>query len=88
MRKLNLDTKVNLNYDIKMKVNHLKKELKRKKRPTCNNYGKIGHTSKKCWCNGKSNFNGKCYSCNKLGHRESECTKKPRFEGKCFNCNK
>ena len=27
-------------------------------RPTCNHCGKIGHTSNKCWSNGKSKFNG------------------------------
>ena len=33
-----------------------------KKKPTCNHCGELGHTSKKCWSNGKSKFNGKCYS--------------------------
>ena len=30
------------------------------KRPTCNHYGKIGHTSNKFWSNGKAKFNGMC----------------------------
>ena len=59
-----------------------------KKRPTCNHYGKMVHTSNKCQRNGKSKFSGKCYSCNKPGHRENERTKKPKFEGKCFNHKK
>ena len=58
------------------------------KRPTCSHHGKIGHTSNKCWSNGKSKFNGKCYNCSKHDHRESECKDKSKFEGKCFNCNK
>lgn len=60
----------------------------KKKIPTCNHCGNIGHTSNKFWINGKEKFNGQCYSCNKHGHRASECTKKPKFEGKCHNCNK
>ena len=57
-------------------------------RPTCNHCGKIGNTSKKSWSNGKVKFNGKGYSCNKHGHRESECKEKPKFEGKCHNWKK
>ena len=41
-----------------------KQGAQRNKKPTCNYYGKIGHTSKKCWSNGKEKFNGKCYNCN------------------------
>ena len=59
---------------------------KKKKRPTCNHCGKIGHTSKKFQSNGKEKLNGKWYSCNKHGHRESECKEKPKFKGKCHNC--
>ena len=29
---------------------------------TCKYCGKIGHTSNKCWSNGKAKFNGKCYN--------------------------
>ena len=58
------------------------------KRHTCNHFGKLGHTSKKCWSNSKEKFNGKCYSCNKHGHRASECKEKPKFECKCHNCKK
>ena len=58
------------------------------KRPTRNHCGKIGHTSNKCWRNGKYKFNGKCYNCNKHGHREIECKEKSKFEDKCVNCNK
>ena len=31
-------------------------------RPTCDHCGKLGHTSNKCWSNGKEKFNGKCYN--------------------------
>ena len=71
-----------------MKVNHLSKEFKRKKRPTCTHCRKIVHTSNKCWSNEKPRFNGKFYNYNKHAHRASECTKKIEFKGKCFNCNK
>ena len=57
-------------------------------KPTCNHYGKLGHTSKKCQINVKEKFNGKCYNCNKHGHKASECKEKPKFEGKCHNCKK
>ena len=36
----------------------------RNQRPTCNHCGKLGHTSNRCWSNGKEKFNGKCYNCN------------------------
>ena len=42
-----------------------KKCAKRNQKPTCNHYGKIGHTSNKFWSNRKTKFNGKCYNCNK-----------------------
>ena len=58
------------------------------KRPTCTHCGKIGHTSNKCWSNGKLKFNGKYYNYNKHGHIASECKEKSKFKGKCFNCNK
>ena len=55
------------------------KSAQKNKKPTCNHCDKLGNTSNKCWSKRKSKFNGKCYSCNKHGHRESECTKKPKF---------
>ena len=39
-----------------------KQGAQRNQRPTCNHCGKIGHTSNKCWSNGKAKFNGKCYN--------------------------
>ena len=36
-----------------------KQGAQRNQRPTCNHYGKIGHTSKKNWSNGKEKFNKK-----------------------------
>ena len=35
-----------------------KQGAQKNQRPTYNRYGKIGHTSKKCWSNGKGKFNG------------------------------
>ncbi|GLJ10090.1 hypothetical protein SUGI_0121890 [Cryptomeria japonica] len=60
----------------------------RNQRPTCNYCGKTGHTSNKCWSNGKTRFKGKCYSYNQHGHKASECKEKPKFEGKCHKCKK
>ena len=60
----------------------------RNQRPTCNHCVKIGHTSNKCWSNGKEKFNIKCYNYNKYRHRESECKEKYKFEGKFYSCNK
>ena len=57
-------------------------------RLTCSHYGKIGHTSNKCWSSGKAKFNGKCYNCNQHGHRPNKCKEKPKFEGKCHKCKK
>ena len=57
-------------------------------RPTCNHCGKLGHTSNRCWSNGKAKFNGKYYNFNQHGHRANECKEKPKFEGKCHKCNK
>ena len=65
-----------------------KQWAQKNQRPTCNHCGKIGHTSNKCWSNGKGKFNGKCYICNKHGHRANECKEKPKFEGKCHKCKK
>ena len=50
-----------------------KQGAQRNQRPTFNRSGKIGDTSNKCWSNGKEKFNGKCYNCNKHGHKASEC---------------
>ena len=41
-----------------------KKGAQKNQRPTCSHYGKLGHTSNKCWSNGKSKFNGKYYNWN------------------------
>ena len=35
-----------------------KQGAQKNQRPTCNHYGKIGHTSNRCWSNGKAKFNG------------------------------
>ena len=35
-----------------------KQGAQKNKRPTLNHCVKIGHTSKKCWSNGKEKFNG------------------------------
>ena len=56
--------------------------------PTCNDCGKIGHTSNRCWSNEKIEFNGKCYNFNHHGHKANECKEKPKFEGKCHKCKK
>ena len=37
-----------------------KQGSQKNQRPTFNHCGKIGHTSNKCWINGKAKFNGKC----------------------------
>lgn len=50
-----------------------KQGAKKNQKPTCNHYGKLGHTSKKCWSNGKAKFNEKCYNCDQHGHRVNEC---------------
>ena len=65
-----------------------KQGAQKNKKPTCNHCGKIGHTSNKCWSNGKEKFNGKCYNCSQHGHRVNECKQKPKFEGKCHKCKK
>ena len=65
-----------------------KKGFEKNQSPIWDHCGKLGHTSKKCWSNDKVKFNGKCYNCNKNGHKESECKEKPKFEGKCNNCKK
>ena len=36
-----------------------KQDTQRNQRPTCNHHGKIGHTSNKCWSNGKEKFKWK-----------------------------
>ena len=59
-----------------------KQDAKRNQKPTCNHYGKIGHTSNKCWSNEKEKFNGKCYNYNQHGHKANECKEKQKFEGK------
>ena len=65
-----------------------KQGAQRNQRPTYNHYGKIGHTSNKCWSNGKEKFNGKCYNYNHHSHMADECKEKPKFEGKCDKCKK
>ena len=65
-----------------------KQGAQKNQRTTCNSYGKISHTSNKCWSNGKEKFNGKCYNCNQQGHRANQCKEKPKFEGKCHKCKK
>ena len=65
-----------------------KQGAQKNQRPTCNHYGKIGHTLNKCWSNGKGKFNGKCYSYNQHGHRDNEYKEKPKFEGKCHKFKK
>ena len=65
-----------------------KQRAQKNQRPTCNHCGKLDHASNKCWSNSKAKFNGKCYNCNKNGHRVNECKEKPKFEGKCHKCKK
>ena len=65
-----------------------KKGAQKNQRPTCSHYGKIGHTSNKCWSNGEDKFNGKCYNYNQHGYRANECKEKPKFEGKYHKCKK
>ena len=60
----------------------------RNQRPTYKNCGKIGHSSNKCWSNGKGKFNGKCYNCGQHGHKATDCKEKPKFQGKCNKCKK
>ncbi|MFA1068223.1 hypothetical protein ACDI57_27765 [Klebsiella pneumoniae] len=49
-----------------------KQGAQKNQRPTCNHCGKIGHTSNKCWSNGKAKFNKKCYKCKQHGHKANE----------------
>ena len=72
----------------KKKSESSKQGAQKNQRPTCNHYGELGHTSNRCWRNGKEKFNGKCYNCNQHGHMENECKEKPKFEGKCHKCKK
>ena len=65
-----------------------KQDTQRNHKPTFNHCGKLGHTSNKCWSNGKEKFNGKCYNYSQHGHKANECKEKPKFEGKCHKCNK
>ena len=60
-----------------------KQGIQKNQRPTCNHCGKLGHTSNRCWSNGKRKFNDKCCNCNQHGHKANECKEKPKFEGKC-----
>ena len=59
-------------------------------KPTCHNYGKIGHTTNVCKSktanqNPKKKFMGYYHKCNKQGHQAHECRTKTistqRFEG-------
>ena len=65
-----------------------KQRDRKNQRPTYSHYGKICHTSNKCWGNRKAKFNGKYYNYNQHGHRANECKEKPKFEGQCHKCNK
>ena len=65
-----------------------KQGAQKNQRLTCSHCGKLGHTSNKCWSNGKDKFNRKCYNCNQHGHRAKDCNEKPKFEGKCHKCKK
>ena len=65
-----------------------KQRAQKNQRPTCNHYGKIGHTSNKCLSNGKEKLNGKCYCCNHHSYKANECKEKPMFKGKCHKCKK
>ena len=65
-----------------------KQGVEKNQRPTWNHYGKMNHTSNKCWRNGKAKFNGKCYNCNKHGHRANESKEKLKFEVKCHKYKK
>ena len=69
--------KVGLGY-IEEEGESSKQCAKRNKKPTCNHCGKIGHTSNKCWSNGKEKFNEKCYNYNQHGHKANECKEKPK----------
>ena len=88
MRKVITDKNKKQELDIQNKVNHPSKGAQKNQKPTCNHYGKICHTSNKCWSNRKEKFNGKRYNCNQHGHRANECKEKPKFEGKFHKCNK
>ena len=65
-----------------------KQGAQKNQRPTCSHFGKIAHTSNKCWSNRKGKLNGKFYNCNQHDHKANECKEKPRFEGRCHKCNK
>lgn len=66
-------------------------------KPTCHNFGKIGHTANVCRSkianqNPKQKFIGHYHKCNKQGHQAHECKintiRTQRFQGYCYNCQK
>ena len=66
-------------------------------KPTCHNFGKIGHTTNVCRSkianhSPKKMFMGHFHKCNKQGHRAHECRTKTistqRFEGYYYNSQK
>ena len=87
MSRISIGKKVKQELDTKKKVSS-KQGAQKNKKPTCNHCGKIGHTSNKCWSNGKAKFNGKYYNCSQHGHRANECKEKLKFEGKCHKSKK
>ena len=88
MSRIFISKKVKWDLNTTKKCESSRQGAKRNQKPTWNHCGKIGHTSKKCWRNGREKFNGKCYNYNKHGHKANECNEKPKFEGKCHKCKR